>query len=110
MSDDMVTEYLVVIEGVKYGRPFRESSRAFGEADAERVMGNFRDRIDNPPKDGLGSHHATILRAELRTRQVTPWGTVSEVGHRPIVDTWLSGDRHRLHDMQDVEEMGGVRI
>lgn len=98
-------EWRIVVEGVQFGRPFREFHAASGEREAQRLLAGFEDRIEDPPSGGLLSEAPTILRAELREREVTPWVLTAAVGHEPVVDAWLASDRHKLHDMDDVREL-----
>lgn len=98
------TERRVVIEGINYGRPFRESSIASDADDADRMMKHFQERINHPP-ESLNGLAPTILRAELRTREVTPWTTVSSVGQQRFVDAWLATERYKIHDLDDLQAL-----
>lgn len=98
------TERRIVIEGIKYGRPFREGGMAFGADDAQRTMERYQERINNPP-ESFNDLNPTILRAELLSREVTPWTTVVSVGQAPVVDAWLASDRDKVHDLEDLREL-----
>lgn len=105
----MATEQRIVIEGVKNGRPFRETEPVLNNNAAERMQ-QFRERIEDPPVEGLLSYRPTILRAELEEREVTPWVGKDMAGGEPIVDAWLESGRYRVRDMADVEELRSPRI
>lgn len=98
------TEYRIVIEGIKHGRPFRETNTLGNDFDARRQMQTLQQRIDNPPPTLTGPT-AVILRAELQTRKVTAWTTDQTQGQEPIVDAWLAGDRYRIHDQDDLDTL-----
>jgi hypothetical protein len=98
------TEYRIVIEGIKHGRPFRETNTLGSAFDASRQMETLQQRINNPPSTLTGPT-AVILRAELRTREVTPWTTEQAVGQEPIVDAWLASERYRVHDQGDLDAL-----
>lgn len=87
-------ERLIVVEGVTRGKPWRESSHAYSEADADRMMAAYQERINNPPAD----NYARILHAELRTRVVTDWSVERTTTGEKVVDKWLEGDRKLLEE------------
>jgi hypothetical protein len=98
------TEYRIVIEGIKHGRPFRETNTLGSAFDAGRQMQTLQQRIDNPPPTLTGPT-AVILRAELQTRKVTAWTTEQTEGQEPVVDAWLASERYRIHDQGDLDAL-----
>jgi hypothetical protein len=98
---ETTTECRIVIEGIKMGTPFRESSSSLGVNQAQELMQHYGERITNPP-GSFNDLNPTILRAELRTRQVTPWTTTQAVGHEPIVDAC---DRQHIHDQGSLKKL-----